>query len=148
MADPEHATHATRHAQALGNYPHARRVGDFIYLCGTSSRREDNTHEGVVLHEDGRVERDIGEQTRAVFGNIERVLRLAGATLDDLIDVTVFLVDMVDFKAYNAAYGELFDAERGPTRTTVAVSELPHPNLLIEVKAIAYKPLPKTPAGV
>jgi len=59
---------------------------------------------------------------------------------DDIIDITTFLVDMKDFKGYNAVYGTFFD-HTGPTRTTVAVHQLPHPNLLIEIKAIAYKPL-------
>ena len=130
-----------RHAQALGSYPHARRVGDFIYVSGTSSRREDNSHEGVTIHEDGSVTRDIALQTRAVLQNIDKILKLAGASLDDVIDITTFLVDMQDFKGYNAVYNEHFHAETGPTRTTVAVHQLPHPNLLIEIKAIAYKPL-------
>lgn len=130
-----------RHAQALGSYPHARRAGDFIYVSGTSSRREDNTHEGVTIHPDGRVERDIAVQTRAVIENIGKILALAGAGLEDVIDITTFLVSMEDFKGYNAVYNTFFQAETGPTRTTVAVSELPHPNLLIEIKAVAYKPL-------
>ena len=134
------STILTRHAQALGNYPHARRAGDFIYVSGTSSRREDNTHEGVTIHEDGSVTLDIVAQTRAVIQNIDTILRAAGSSLSDVIDVTTFLVKMADFKGYNAVYGEFFNAQTGPTRTTVAVSELPHPNLLIEIKAIAYSP--------
>ena len=130
-----------RHAQALGSYPHARRVGDFIYISGTSSRREDNSHEGVTLHEDGSVTKDIALQTRAVLQNLDKILQLADASLADVIDITTFRVDMQDFKGYNAVYNEFFQAETGPTRTTVAVHQLPHPNLLIEIKAIAYKPL-------
>ncbi len=130
-----------RGAQALGHYPHARRVGDFIYVSGTSSRRADNSHEGVTIHDDGRIELDIAVQTRAVLQNIDKILKLADASLADVIDITTFLVDMKDFKGYNAVYGEFFEAETGPTRTTVAVSELPHPNLLIEIKAVAYKPI-------
>ena len=130
-----------RHAQALGSYPHARRVGDFIYISGTSSRREDNSHEGVTLHEDGSVTKDIALQTRAVLQNLDKILQLADASLADVIDITTFLVNMQDFKGYNAVYNEFFQAETGPTRTTVAVHQLPHPNLLIEIKAIAYKPL-------
>ena len=130
-----------RHAQALGSYPHARRVGDFIYVSGTSSRREDNTHEGVEISADGTVTKDIATQTRAVIKNIDKILKLAGAGIEDVIDITTFLVDMQDFKGYNAVYNEFFHAETGPTRTTVAVHQLPHPNLLIEIKAVAYKPL-------
>lgn len=127
-------------AKPLGNYPHVKRVGDFIYVSGTSSRREDNSHEGVKILENGEVELDIKEQTKAVINNIGLLLESIGANLSDLIDVTTFLVDMKDFKGYNEVYSTFFD-HTGPTRTTVAVHQLPHPNLLIEVKAIAYKPL-------
>ena len=126
-------------AQPLGNYPHVKRVGDFIYVSGTSSRRADNTHEGVEILEDGTVRLDIAKQTKAVIENIGVLLAEMGASLDDLIDMTTFLVDMNDFKGYNEVYGTFFD-HTGPTRTTVAVKQLPHPNLLIEIKAIAYKP--------
>ena len=128
------------HADALASYPHAKIVGGFIYVSGTSSRREDNTHVGAVVKPDGTVEKDIRAQTRAVIENIQKILRAAGADLEDLVDMTTFLVDMKDFGGYNAVYNEFFEATNGPTRTTVAVSELPHPNLLIEIKAIAYKP--------
>jgi 2-aminomuconate deaminase len=128
------------HARSLGSYPHARRVGDFIYVCGTSSRREDNTHEGVLVHEDGSVTLDIREQTRAVIENIRKILRAAGADLEHVCDVTTFLVNMDDFAGYNEVYNQYFHALTGPTRTTVAVHQLPHPNLLIEIKAVAYLP--------
>lgn len=127
-------------AQPLGNYPHVKRVGDFIYVSGTSSRRADNSHEGVEFMPDGSVNLDIAVQTEAVIKNIEALLGSMDATLDDLIDITSFLVDMKDFKGYNEVYGRYFD-HTGPTRTTVAVKQLPHPNLLIEIKAIAYKPI-------
>jgi 2-aminomuconate deaminase len=125
-------------ALPLGNYPHVKRVGDFIYISGTSSRRSDNTHEGVEILDDGSVKLDIAKQTKAVIENIGVLLRSMGADLEDLIDMTCFLVDMKDFKGYNEVYGTYFDSN-GPTRTTVAVKELPHPKLLIEIKAIAYK---------
>ena len=127
-------------AGALANYPHARKINGCIYVSGVSSRRADNTHEGVEIHEDGTIERDIREQTRAVIENIRVILKAAGADLEHLIDVTVFLVDMVDYPGMNAVYNEYFNAELGPTRTTVAVKQLPHPNLLIEIKAIAADP--------
>ncbi len=130
----------TGHAQALGSYPHAKIVNGFIYLSGTSSRREDNTHEGVEELPDGTVKKDIELQTRAVIRNIEKILGRAGATLHDVVDITTFLVSMEDFAGYNEVYGEFFDAETGPTRTTVAVQALPHPNLLIEIKAVAKVP--------
>ena len=127
-------------AGALANYPHARKANGFIYVSGVSSRRPDNTHEGVTTHHDGTVERDIREQTRAVIRNIERILKAAGAGLEHLIDLTVFLVDMADYPGMNSAYNEFFNAHTGPARTTVAVKQLPHPNLLIEIKGIAVDP--------
>lgn len=124
-----------------GAYPHYRRVGDFILISGTSSRRADNSFAGVEqVDEMGTKRLDIVAQTRAVLENIGNYLEEAGATLSDVVDVTTFLVNMNDFAGYNAAYAEFFDAATGPTRTTVAVHQLPHPDLLIEIKAMAYKP--------
>jgi 2-aminomuconate deaminase len=127
-------------AQPLGKYPHVRRVGDFIYVSGTSSRRHDNTHVGAEQDKDGVWHLDIQAQTKAVIENIGELLQSVGADLSNLIDLTTFLVDMKDFKGYNEVYGTFFNSKTGPTRTTVAVHQLPHPNLLIEIKAIAYLP--------
>lgn len=127
-------------ARPLAGYPHARRAGDFVYLCGTSSRRADDSHDGVTERPDGTVELDIGAQTRAVIENMRTILQAAGGDLEDLVDVTTFLVDMDHFPGYNAVYNEYFDAESGPARTTVAVAELPHPSLLVEMKGIAHLP--------
>lgn len=124
-------------AQPLGNYPHVKRVGNFIYVSGTSSRRPDNTHVGATLDKNGQWQLDIKAQTEAVLKNIQALLESMDATLEDVIDITTFLVDMKDFSGYNEVYGRFFD-HQGPTRTTVAVHQLPHPNLLIEIKAIAY----------
>lgn len=126
-------------AKPLGAYPHYKRAGDFIFVSGTSSRRADNSFSGVDVSSDGSVTLDIKKQTRAVIENIEITLKAAGATLSDLVEISTFLINMDDFKGYNAVYGEFFDGETGPARTTVAVRELPNPNLLIEIKAIAYK---------
>lgn len=126
-------------AQPLGNYPHVKRVGDFIYVSGTSSRRKDNTHVGAEQDKAGHWHLDIRLQTKAVIENIGMILKSVGADLSHVIDITTFLVDMKDFKGYNEVYGTYFDYS-GPTRTTVAVHQLPHPNLLIEIKAIAYMP--------
>jgi len=128
-------------AQPLGNYPHIKRVGDFIYVSGTSSRRPDNTHVGATQDENGNWQLNIRAQTKAVIENVNTLLQSLGADLKNVIDINTFLVDMKDFKGYNEVYGTFFD-HTGPTRTTVAVHQLPHPNLLIEIKAIAY--LPKT----
>ncbi|MGK0363904.1 MAG: 2-aminomuconate deaminase [Saprospiraceae bacterium] len=127
-------------AQPLGNYPHVKRVGDFIYVSGSSSRRADNTHVGAEKDADGNWHLDIAEQTKAVIENINLLLKSMNADISNVIDITTFLVDMKDFKGYNAVYGTFFN-HTGPTRTTVAVHQLPHPNLLIEIKAVAYLPL-------
>lgn len=130
-------------AKPRGKFPHVKRVGDFIYVSGTSSRRPDNTFEGVEVDEMGTTNLDIKKQTAAVLENINDVLKTEGASLKDVVDITSFLVNMNDFKGYNETYAEYFDYESGPTRTTVAVHQLPHPHLLIEIKAIAYKKLEK-----
>jgi len=130
-------------AQPLGHYPHVRRVGDFIYVSGTSSRRKDNTHVGAEKDADGNWKLDIRAQTKAVIENIGALLKSLDADLSHVVDITTFLVDMKDFKGYNEIYGTFFNHETGPTRTTVAVHQLPHPNLLIEIKAVAYMPILK-----
>lgn len=127
-------------AQPLGNYPHVKRVGDYIFVSGTSSRKPDNTHAGATQAEDGTWTLDIEEQTKAVLENINGLLQSMEADLSNVVDITSFLVDMKDFKGYNKIYGQFFD-HSGPARTTVAVHQLPHPNLLIEIKALAYKPV-------
>lgn len=125
-------------AAPLGRYPHAKTAGDLVFVSGTSSRRPDGTHRGVEVV-DGAAVRDVAEQTRGTLENIARILASAGAGLSDLVQVTAYLVDMADFAAYNGAYAEYFP-DSAPTRTTVAVRELPHPDLLIEIQAIAYTP--------
>jgi 2-aminomuconate deaminase len=123
-----------------GAYPHTKRVGDFIFVSGTSSRRPDNTIAGVdIIDEMGTKHLNIGTQTREVLKNIEKNLQSIGASLADVVDVTSFLVNMNDFAGYNEAYSEFFDKETGPTRTTVAVHQLPHPDLVVEIKVMAYQ---------
>lgn len=125
-----------------GAYPHTKRVGDFIFVSGTSSRRADNTIAGVdIIDEMGTKRLNAEVQTREVILNIEKNLAKEGATLKDVVDVTSFLVNMNDFAGYNKAYAEFFDKETGPTRTTVAVHQLPHPDLVVEIKVMAYKKL-------
>jgi len=125
-----------------GAYPHTKRAGDFIFVSGTSSRRPDNTIAGVDIIDDMGTKRfNIEAQTREVLNNIEKNLTKEGATLADVVDVTSFLVNMNDFADYNKAYAEYFNAETGPTRTTVAVHQLPHPDLVVEIKVVAYKKL-------
>lgn len=124
-------------ARPRGKYPHFKKVGPFIYVSGTSSRRPDNSIAGASADAMGTVSLDIREQTRVVIENIQDILKHAGATLADVVDVTTFLVNMNDFGGYNEVYGSYFGFD-GPTRTTVAVHQLPHPQLLIEIKAVAY----------
>jgi 2-aminomuconate deaminase len=126
-------------ATPRGRYPHVRRGGDFLFVSGTSSRRADNTFAGASADAAGTTKLDIAEQTRTVIENIRDILESQGAKLTDLVDLTTFLVNMNDFGEYNRVYGEFFDYD-GPARTTVAAHQLPHPHLLIEIKATAYLP--------
>lgn len=123
-------------ATPRGRFPHAKVVGDLVFISGTSSRRADNTIEGASADEFGATTLDIRAQTRAVLENIRAILAAAGAALDGLVQVTAYLVNMNDFGGYNEVWAEYFDAS-GPTRTTVAVHQLPHPHLLIEIQGIA-----------
>lgn len=125
-------------ATPRGKFPHVKRVGDFIYVSGTSSRRPDNSFVGVDVDEFGTTNLDIKAQTKAVLDNINDILKEEGASLKDIVDVTTFLVNMNDFGGYNQVYADHFNYD-GPTRTTVAVHQLPHPHLLIEIKVVAYK---------
>lgn len=123
-------------ATPRGRYPHVRIAGGFAFVSGTSSRRPDNTIAGASVDSLGVTDLDIREQTRAVIENIRDILDSVGAELSDVVQVTSYLVTMNDFRGYNEVYGEFFD-ENGPARTTVAVHQLPHPHLLIEIQAVA-----------
>ncbi len=127
-------------ARPRGKYPHVKRAGDFLFVSGTSSRRADDSIAGAEVGSSGTLRLDIRVQTREVIQNIRDILRSAGAQLEDLVEISTFLVNMNDFAGYNEVYGEFFGYD-GPARTTVGVRELPHPHLLIEIKAVAYKPL-------
>ena len=126
-------------AAPLGRFPHVKRAGDLLFVSGTSSRRADDSHAGVDRDETGEIRLDIRAQTRAVIENIRDILASVDAGLEDVVEVSTFLVDMDDFGGYNETYAEYFDYD-GPARTTVAVHQLPHPHLLIEMKVVAYKP--------
>ncbi|MCF2529617.1 RidA family protein [Yinghuangia soli] len=127
-------------AKPRGRFPHFRRAGDLVFVSGTSSRRPDGSFAGAAADPMGVTDLDIREQTRAVIGNIADILAAAGGSLADLVNVTTYLVNMNDFGGYNEVYAEFFD-ETGPARTTVAVHQLPHPHLLIEISATAYLPV-------
>jgi len=128
-------------ARPRGTFPHFRRAGDFIFVSGTSARRADDSIVGATLDAGGQPLLDVRAQTRAVLENIRDILASAGASLADVVEVSSFLLRMEDFAAYNEVYAEFFDVT-GPARTTVAVAELPHPALLIEIKVVAYRPPP------
>jgi 2-aminomuconate deaminase len=126
-------------AQPRGKYPHVKRAGDFLIVSGTSARHADNSIAGAEVDQFGTTRLDIREQTRAVIENVREILRTMDADLNDLVEVTSYLVNMNDFAGYNEVYGTYFNSD-GPARTTVAVHQLPHPHLLIEIRAVAYKP--------
>lgn len=126
-------------AAPLGKYPHYRRAGDFVFVSGLSSRRADNSIAGATVDATGTVQFDVRVQTRAVLQKLAVILEAAGASLHDVVEIVTFLVDMNDFGGYNEVYGEFFGRD-GPARTTVAVHQLPHPHLRIEIKAVAFKP--------
>jgi 2-aminomuconate deaminase len=124
----------------VGAYPHARRVGELLFLSGVGPRTPGtNVIPGNVLGTDGRlVGYDIEAQCRQVFANVRAVLEASGARWEDLVDVTVFLTDMArDFATYNRIYAEYFpDPATAPCRTTLGITALPTP-IAIELKCIA-----------
>ena len=140
MSDPA-ASVVPHLPKPRGAYPHFRRAGDFIFVSGIGARRADNTIAGAAVDAMGTTVLDIRAQTRAVLDNVRAVLETAGASLADVVDLVAFLVDMADFGGYNEVYAEYFGAGAGPARTTVAVHQLPHPHMRIEVKAVAWKPV-------
>jgi len=122
----------------VGQYPHARKVGNTLYLSGVGPRERDKKKiPGVTLDEDGNIlTYNIETQCKSVFQNVKLILEASGSSWDQLIDVTVFLTNMkADFKIYNKIYAEYF-ADNQPCRTTVEISSLPTP-IAIELKCIA-----------
>ncbi len=129
---------SSRGPEPLGPYPHARRVGNLLFISGMGPRRRGEQQvPGVELDAAGRVVRyDIEAQCRAVFDNVRVILEEAGSSWERLVDVTVFLTDLErDFATYNRIYAEYFGAVK-PCRTTVGVTRLPGP-IAIELKCIA-----------
>ena len=126
--------------KAVGRYPHARRVGELLFLSGIGPRDPaTNAIPGNELFADGRVRRyDIAAQARAVFANVRAVLQAGGARWEDLVDITVYLTDIGnDFAAYNAVWAEHFpDPATAPCRTTLGITALPTP-IAIELKCVA-----------
>ena len=134
------AVHADAAPKPVGHYPHARRVGDLLFLSGIGPRDPaTDAIPGNVTYADGRVRNyDIAAQTRAVFANVRAVLEASGARWEDLVDVTVYLTDMArDFPAYNTIWAEHFpDPASAPCRTTLGITALPTP-IAIELKCTA-----------
>ena len=127
-----------RAPEAVGAFPHARRVGNLLFLSGMGPRKRGAKEiPGVTLGADGSVvDHDIATQCRAVFDNVRTVLEDAGSSWDRIVDVTVFLTDMRgDFETFNTLYAERFK-DNQPTRTTVEVGALPTP-IAVELKVIA-----------
>ncbi len=139
----DNAIHASAAPKAVGRYPHARRVGDLLFLSGIGPRDPaSNGIPGNVHDAEGRpIAYDIAAQTHAVFANVRAVLDASGAHWEDLVDVTVYLTDMErDFPVYNAIWAEYFpDVEAAPCRTTLGITALPTP-IAIELKCIARAP--------
>ncbi|RYY65905.1 MAG: RidA family protein [Chitinophagaceae bacterium] len=125
-------------AKPLGAYPHARKVGNLLFLSGIGPRSaQDNSIPGLVQDADGNiVSYDIEAECRSVFANVKAVLEASGSSWDKIVDVTVFLTNMKkDFPLYNRIYGEYFAGVEA-CRTTVEVRSLPTP-IAIELKVIA-----------
>ena len=132
---------SSRAPEAVGAFPHAKRIGNLIFLSGIGPRvRGSKEIPGVILDADGHIlSHDIEKQCRAVFENVRLVLEDAGASWNDIVDVTVFLTNMKeDFPIYNKLYAEHFagDGKPNPTRTTIEITALPTP-IAIELKVIA-----------
>ncbi|MDB5202457.1 MAG: RidA family protein [Ferruginibacter sp.] len=130
--------HTDNAAKPLGAYPHARRVGDLLFLSGIGSRSaKDNSIPGLELDDAGNIVKyDIAAETHSVFANVKAVLEASGSSWEKIVDVTVFLTNMKkDFPAYNKIYGEYFAGVEA-CRTTVEVKSLPTP-ICIELKVIA-----------
>ena len=123
----------------VGAYPHARRVGDMLYLSGVGPRQPGtNAIPGGPVRDDSgaALDYDIAAQTEATIENIRKILEASGSSLEQVVDITVFLIDMDrDFKGYNEVYAKHF-ASIGPTRTTLAIRALPTP-IAVELKVIA-----------
>ena len=124
--------------EPVGDYPHAKRVGGFLFLSGVGPRKRGSKKiPGVTLSENGEVlSYDIKKQCISVFENIKLILEESGSSWNNIVDVTVFLTNMRrDFKAYNKLYSDYFSGPF-PTRTTIEVGCLPTP-IAIELKVVA-----------
>ena len=137
MSSP--SIHSQGAPKPVGAYPHARRVGDFLFLSGIGPRDpETDGVPGLSQAKSGNFTSfDFASQCHSVFRNVRTVLEASGAKWEDLVDITVFLTDMQrDFHTYNQIYAEYFQ-DHQPCRTTVGIDSLPTP-IAIELKCVAY----------
>jgi 2-aminomuconate deaminase len=128
-----------RAPEPVGAYPHARRVGDLLFLSGVGPRKKNSKEiPGVTLNDKNEIiNYDIEIQTHSVINNIKTILEDSGLALKNLVDVQVYLTNMKnDFKTFNKVYAEYFNVETGPCRTTIEVGALPTP-IAVEIKALA-----------
>jgi 2-aminomuconate deaminase len=133
-----HSISTDRAPKPVGLYPHARRVGNFLFLSGVGPREAGtNAIPGLVLDKNGNIQAyDIEAECRSVFKNVRTILEESGSSWDKIIDVTVFLTNMkADFPTYNRLWAEYFK-ENPPCRTTLEIKSLPTP-IAIELKVIA-----------
>jgi 2-aminomuconate deaminase len=134
------STTAAATIKPLGNYPPLRRVGKWLYVSGMSARQTDGQCAGLQRTAGG-VTIDVALQTRVVIEKIREALAHEGADLSHCVSLVCYLTDMRDFDAYNQAYGEYFNID-GPARTTIAVHQLPHADMRIEITATACLEVP------
>ncbi|HEV7306646.1 RidA family protein [Ensifer sp.] len=120
----------------LANYAELRRAGGLVFLSGMSARQADGTIAGTEVSTDGRRRHDAAEQLRVILRKVADTLERHGEGFDQLVDVTIFLTDMADYRAVNDEYNRWFSTD-GPARTTVGVSALPHPDMVVELKVVA-----------
>ena len=138
MSDQKTSFHADQAPEPVGPYPHARRVGNLLFLSGVGPRKRGSKEIPGVTLDEGKniVAYDIEAQCHSVFQNVKLILEASGSKWENLVDVTVFLTNMKkDFPAFNKIYGEYFKVNQ-PCRTTVEVNALPTP-IAIELKCIA-----------
>lgn len=123
----------------LANYPDLKREGGLLFLSGMSARQADGTIAGAARAADGAETYDVAEQLRVILRKVGETLARNGGCFGDIVDVTVFLTDMRHYRAMNDEYNMWFAVD-GPARTTVGVNELPHPDMVVELKVVARAP--------
>jgi 2-aminomuconate deaminase len=127
----------SRNGASREAFPSLRRAGPFVFFSGTSPRKSNRLAAGAAVAGLGATATDIRKQTKDCVENIRSILCAAGGGLEHLVELTTYLVDMRDFAGYNEIYNQYF-SHQGPARTTIAVSQLAHPEALIEMKGVAY----------